>query len=118
MITYAVVGSRDFPDRAFVECVLQENVRVTDEIVSGGARGVDQWAEEWAREHGIPVTVHRPDWEQEGRSAGMRRNSTIVAAADVVLAFWDGESRGTRDTIQKTIDAGKDLRLFVHNKSD
>ncbi len=76
-------------------------------IISGGAVGVDTLAAEYAREAGIPLTEFRPDYERYGRSAPLRRNSRIVAAADVVLAFWDGKSRGTMDTVRKARAAGK-----------
>ena len=66
-----------------------------DEIVSGGARGVDTCAENYARDMGLKLTVFLPDYERYGRSAPLVRNKDIVNYADTVIAFWDGVSRGT-----------------------
>lgn len=65
------------------------------EIVSGGARGVDRCAERYAKANGLKLTVFRPDYDTHGRSAPILRNKTIVEYSDFVVAFWDGESRGT-----------------------
>ncbi len=66
-----------------------------DEIVSGGARGVDTCAENYAHDTGLKLTVFLPDYERYGRSAPLIRNKEIVNYADTVIAFWDGVSRGT-----------------------
>ena len=99
----AIVGSRSFSDYAEMAKVLDETQTsgetVITEIVSGGAKGADALAERYAAERGIPVTVIRPDWEKFGRAAGVLRNRDIVTAADCVVAFWDGSSRGTKSTI-------------------
>ena len=41
----------------------------------------------------------------------MLRNSLIVADCDMVVAFWDGRSRGTLDTITKAVQAGKRVEI-------
>ena len=92
--------------------IMEAAVWEGDSIVSGGAPGPDSWAEEWAHKHKITVTVLRPNWA-EGRHAGLMRNTEIVRQADEVLAFWDGKSRGTKDTIRKAQDSGKHVQLFV-----
>lgn len=77
--------------------------RVT--YISGGASGVDSWAEEAFDEiiakypESVSKRIFQADWDTYGKSAGYRRNELIVAAADKVIAFWDGESRGTKHTI-------------------
>ena len=70
------------------------------EIVSGGAKGVDQCAAEYARKHGIKLTEILPQYEKYGRGAPIVRNKAIVDHADLVLAFWDGVSRGTQSVIR------------------
>mgnify|MGYP001559716292 CR=1 FL=1 len=111
----AVVGSRNFSHPALVAQVIQRIAQTHPgtEILSGGARGVDTWAAEAARVAGLPVTVFPADWNRYGRGAGMFRNSQIVEAADVILAFWDGVSRGTQDTIRKAREAGKKVRVIT-----
>jgi hypothetical protein len=70
-------------------------------IVSGGARGVDTLAEGYARQHGLGTIIHYPDYKRYGRRAPVVRNTLIVNEADMLIAFWDGRSRGTNDTITK-----------------
>jgi YspA, cpYpsA-related SLOG family len=94
----AVVGSRDFPNpdvvAAYVRSLPSDAV-----IVSGGARGVDQWAEEAAQRYGLQTKIFHADWDGLGRRAGPIRNAEIVAAADRPVIFWNGQSRGTLNTI-------------------
>lgn len=120
----AVVGSRKVPGDSESVALANEVRRqmVADFIaklsprdhvvVSGGASGVDTWAVEAADALGIQTRVIRPKWEQYGKSAGFRRNKEIVADADDVVAFWDGESRGTEHTIKLAIEAGKHVAVF------
>lgn len=81
------------------------------EIVSGGAKGVDSLAAAFAREHGIKLTEFRPDYKRNGRGATFIRNRQIVDYADEVLAFWDGESHGTKYTIDYARKVGRRVRI-------
>lgn len=105
----AVIGSRGLTVRE-LERYLPEN---TTEIVSGGARGVDASAARYAREHGIPLKEFLPDYELYGKRAPLMRNLEIIDYADMLLAFWDGRSKGTMFTVQKCRKAGKPVRLFL-----
>lgn len=87
----AVIGSRGLTVDDLGK-YLPEN---TTEIVSGGARGVDTSARNYARSHNIKLTEFLPDYDSYGKRAPLLRNLQIIDYADVVLAFWDGESRGT-----------------------
>ena len=78
-------------------------------IISGGAKGVDQAAEDEARKLGMEVISVPPEWDKYGRRAGLVRNDMIVAIADCVVAFWDGVSRGTK----YTIDSAKKQNMIV-----
>lgn len=104
----AIVGSRKWP---FPEQIKEAVKKIAQKfpdatIVSGGARGVDTWAEQAALEFGLTVEIYPADWSL-GRHAGFLRNQQIVDAADRVLAFWAYGSRGTKDTIDKARRAGK-----------
>ena len=72
----------------------------TTEIVSGGAKGIDSCAREYAHAMGIMLTEFLPKYEKYGRSAPLKRNLQIIAYADCVIAFWDGSSKGTRFVIE------------------
>ena len=87
-----------------------------DEIISGGARGVDTCAAEYARAHGIKLTEFLPDYQKYGRAAPIVRNRSIVEAADTVIAFWDGSSRGTRSVIDFCQKTSKPCRVVTLQK--
>ena len=106
----AVIGSRDYPLLDLVRRLVLDLPPDTV-VVSGGARGVDRTAEETARARGLEVIVLEPDWE-EGRHAGLARNEDIVEAAEEVIAFWDGESRGTAHAVRRALEAGKTVRVL------
>ncbi len=80
-------------------------------IVTGDAKGVDTYAYHVAKKQGtIPIRVHAC-WEAHGRGAGMRRNPVIVDISEVVLAFWDGKSPGTINSIGACVSS--DTPCFV-----
>lgn len=71
----------------------------TTEIVSGGARGVDFSAKEYAISHGLKLTEFLPEYDKFGRGAPLKHNIEIIEYADLVLAFWDGQSHGSKFVI-------------------
>ena len=91
----AVIGSRGL----LVENLGDYLPEGTTEIVSGGAAGVDACAREYAQRHGLELTEYLPEYTRYGRAAPLKRNITIIENADLVLAFWDGTSRGTKYVI-------------------
>ncbi len=109
----AIVGSRTVTDYAVVETVMQNYSGVT-QVVSGGAKGVDSLAEKWSSQQSLQnPLVFKPDWATHGRGAGVVRNRAIVDAADIVVAIWDGESRGTLSSIKYGIKQGKQVDVWV-----
>ena len=110
----AVIGSRSFCNYAWLEQCLLRSFRLADieAVISGGARGADSLAARFACQHGLRLITIRADWETHGRKAGPIRNSEIVAQADVLVAFWDGASAGTRDSIAKARAAGTRVLIF------
>ena len=104
----AVIGSRGLRVE-HLEDYLPEGVT---EIVSGGARGVDTCARNYALRHGLKLTEFLPEYDKYGRGAPLRRNIAIIEYADLVLAFWDGKSRGPKfviDTCKK-----RNIPVVVH----
>jgi len=64
--------------------------------------GADAMAQDFIEQYGLTATHFPADWKQHGRGAGPIRNSEMAnAGADLLIAFWDGESRGTADIIRK-----------------
>ena len=68
------------------------------EIVSGNARGADKLGERYAREKGYDIKEFPANWNL-GKSAGYIRNDEMAQYADMLIAFWDGTSRGTKHMI-------------------
>jgi len=107
-VRVAIVGSRDYADlrrvSEYVETLPSDTV-----VVSGGAVGVDTTAAGAARRRGLTVEEHLPNYALYGRAAPMIRNGDIVAHADLVVAFWDGKSRGTKNAIDRAKRLGKNV---------
>lgn len=101
-----IVGSRHFTNYEFFKKHLDlkiEEIGMNDakiKVVSGGARGVDTLAVRWAKNQGHELKIFRPNWKKYGRAAGPIRNKQIVQESHVVIAFWDGVSKGTLSSIQ------------------
>jgi hypothetical protein len=83
-------------------------------IITGSASGVDAAATKAAREKGIPVQVIPASFdEMADPSKSAARNQRLVDACDVLVAFWDGASRGTRTTVERALDSGKEVHVFI-----
>ena len=118
----AFVGSRDYPDmervRLWVRVIGGADPTVV--IVSGTFPhtkrshnwGVDEHAIDQAMLLGLSYRVHAAKWTEHGRGAGMIRNGEIVKDSDQVIAFWDGSSHGTFDTINRCHKAKVPLIVF------
>ena len=108
----AIIGSRTFFDKS--KLIQQmDNLQNISLIVSGGARGADTMGEQYARERNIPTKIFLPDWERFGKSAGFKRNVQIIEAADMVVAFWDGKSAGTKHSIELAKRSGKECKIVL-----
>lgn len=103
-----IAGSRDFGDYTLLKRRARMVTAGAHEVVvlCGGARGADALGKLWAEEQGHPVEVYPADWEKHGRSAGPIRNLAMAEKADTLLAFWDGQSRGTKNMIDTARSMG------------
>ena len=81
-------------------------------VVSGAAPGVDSLAESAAARHGLETLIFHADWKKLGRSAGPLRNEQIVDNADRVVAFWNGKSRGTLNSLVMAYLANLPIEIF------
>jgi predicted Rossmann fold nucleotide-binding protein DprA/Smf involved in DNA uptake len=100
----AVVGSRGFRDTRLVDRKLSEMKPAL--VISGGAKGADQLGETWARRNGIETLIFHPD-HKKYKHPYHHRNRLIAEACDVLVAFWDGRSSGTKYTIEYARRIGK-----------
>lgn len=95
----AAIGCREFTNQKLVDAVLSKYLGEITLIVSGGACGADSMAEDFAKRHNIDTLIFKPDWNKYGKSAGFIRNEDIIKNADLVIAFWDMESKGTAHSL-------------------
>jgi len=94
-----IAGSRGIDQLETVKRAYRESGFEAVEIVSGGARGVDRLGEDLAKELQLPVERFIPNWDAQGRAAGMIRNHRMGDYAGALVACWDGTSPGTKDMI-------------------
>lgn len=100
-------GSRLFASRKVVRRRLDDLPLDDLLVIVGGAFGPDEFAREWAVQTGVDHLVRYSDWERYGKRAGYLRNSAMLdEGPDLVIAFWDGESRGTKHTIDEARSRG------------
>jgi predicted Rossmann fold nucleotide-binding protein DprA/Smf involved in DNA uptake len=104
----AIIGSRNCPE-INISSYLDS---LPEAIISGGAKGADTYAREFAQEHGIEIIEFLPDYKRYGRGAPIVRNKLIVENCDELIAFWDGESKGTKFTIDYAMKIGKKVRII------
>lgn len=107
----AIVGSREWHDHEMVRDYVH-SLDPDDTVVSGGARGVDQFAQIYAEGRGLTTLIFPAKWDQFGKRAGLIRNHDIVKACDRLVAFWINQSNGTRFTIELARKADKPVLVF------
>ena len=115
MVKIAIIGSREFTNMELVSETLFQKLHHLDvEVITGGARGIDKYAEEYCKRKGIPCEVIKPI-NPKDKLSYLFRNIEIITKADRILAFWDGKSKGTKFVIdyskarKKNLDLIKDL---------
>jgi hypothetical protein len=108
----AIVGSREYDDLFAVGWYVR-GLPKSAVIISGGARGVDREAARVAKQVGLAVVEHLPDYATHGRYRAPKiRNQLIVNDCDRLVAFWDMSSGGTADSIEKAKAAGKVVEII------
>lgn len=110
-----VAGSRGFNDFELLTRKLDRlfvNRKPTC-ILSGAARGADTLAIEYAKLRNFPCRIFPAEWSRWGKRAGMIRNREMLDHADALVAFWDGQSHGTRHMIEIASKAGIEIRIIT-----
>ena len=108
----AIIGSR-----SIVKLDLDDYIKeIPDTVISGGAKGIDTIAWEWALKKNIDIIVHRPNYNLHGRGAALRRNDIIIDEADKIIAFWNGSSTGTKYVIDRAKKLNKNIEIIYINE--
>ena len=113
-----IAGGREYNNYDFLrercDFYLQNKFNEEDVIiVSGHAKGADALGERYAQERGLACEQYPADWEKYGRGAGPIRNEQMANVANALIAFWDGQSRGTANMINLAMSKG--LKVAVVN---
>ncbi len=111
----AIVGSINFTNYELVKKYL-DSIKINEiatYIISGGAKGVDTLAQRYAKENGIEMLVFKAEWDKYGKSAGFVRNEKMIRNSDIVIAIWDGVSRGTKNSINWASKLKKPLYVYT-----
>lgn len=112
-----IVGTRDFSDYELLcKTINYLNVNIKT-IISGGAKGADSLGEKYANENNVETIIYKPNWDKYGKSAGYIRNKEIVNASDLIIAFWDGVSKGTKHSIDISIKSKKPLIIILYKNN-
>ena len=110
-----IAGCRDFNDYELLkekcDYFLQDEKKEDVVIISGHASGADALGERYAQERGFQLETFPADWKAHGRAAGPIRNARMASAANALIAFWDGKSRGTKNMIE--IAKNHNLKVVV-----
>lgn len=107
-----IAGSRHLEDYDLVVDAIDKASWKPTLVVSGGAKGIDSLAEQWASNNNIQVEKHPANWKQFGRAAGPVRNKEMAKNAEGLIAIWDGKSKGTKSMIELAHKAN--LAVYVY----
>jgi hypothetical protein len=94
--------------------ILQNQDDVT--IISGGAKGADSLGEKYAKERGYTLEIFPAKWDEHGKKAGIMRNVEMADNANSLIAFWDGNSRGTKHMVETATNKGLSVRVIKYKK--
>ena len=117
-----IAGTRDFSNYQLLrdKCDAILSAKGQDSnivVVSGTARGADRLGERYARERGYQIRQFPADWLNDEKKAGPIRNAKMADNADALIAFWDGQSRGTKNMIDTAKRKGLAVRTIDINRS-
>lgn len=127
-----IAGGRRFDDYQMLEkessriiqSLIEAYYDITEDdvyIVSGCAPGADTLGEQFAEEHRFSLVKFPANWVRFGKPAGYIRNANMAkfaAAGDnvgVLIAFWDGASRGTKNMIDIAENSGMNCFIIFYN---
>ena len=130
MIRLIIAGGRTFDNYELLSHFVEEYLLNAEydlsnvEIVSGHCEGIDRLGERFAEEHNIGLKIFPAQWQKYGKFAGLKRNQEMIDYANsddntgVLIAFWDGKSRGTKYTIEHSDLAGMAVEVFRYDTYD
>ena len=109
-----IAGGREFNNFGYLEDelnVLRDGCGI--EVVCGEAKGADELGKEYAFRNSFPVASFPANWAEHGKAAGPIRNKEMAEYADILVAFWDGKSRGTKNMIDAALKYNLEVHVFI-----
>lgn len=116
-----IAGSRGFSNYKLLKETCDKYLREKKKthnviVVSGHARGADTLGEKYASDEDLDLEIYPADWKKYGKSAGFMRNEQMANIADAVIAFWNGESHGTKHMIDIAEEKGLNVKVVNYGK--
>ena len=117
-----IAGGRDFTyiSTPMIDSFLEVHhiyYRNIEQVVSGGASGVDTAGENFANTLDIEIERFPADWKAHGKAAGPIRNKQMAEYADTLLLIWDGESRGSASMKNEMLKLKKPVYEIIIRKT-
>lgn len=116
-----IAGGRDFDDYKYMSAQLDELFWKSScfgeypiKIISGMAKGADTLAIRYADEHRLTKILFPANWKSHPRIAGFLRNEDMLSIATHLVAFWDGESSGTKHMIEIAKEKGIPVWVYQY----
>ena len=103
-------GSRTYTSALAIRDTLTDYVLDRPVIIHGAARGADRLIGFEADDIGLTVKAMPPRYN-DGETPLQRNDRMLDENPDLVLAFWDGKSRGTLHTISHAVQRGIPVRI-------
>lgn len=108
-----VCGSRDYANPSKVAEILRRYLDQNPTIIQGEAKGADACAKLAAQVLGLKCEGYPADWNRYKKGAGAKRNQLMLdSGVDLVLAFWDGKSNGTRDMMARARKEDVEVKVY------
>jgi hypothetical protein len=108
-------GSRSHHEWDLITAICQTAVETypNAKFICGGAKGADCMArfvlvDKFNRQ----VETFNADWDNLGNGAGFARNWQMLMKCQAVVALWDGESKGTKHTIDNARRLGRRVHIW------
>lgn len=113
-----VAGGRDFKDYNLLRQKLNDLLKDINDVViiSGKANGADSLGEQYGRENNIAIKEFPAKWDLYGKSAGYMRNEEMAKIGDMLIAFWDGKSKGTKHMIDLAKKYNLKTEIIYYNQ--
>lgn len=112
-----IAGTRNFSNydvaRMYIDACVAEFINENIIILSGCCKGADELGEMYAEERGFGIERYPAQWNQYGKRAGVVSNRKMAEAADLIICFWDGKSKGTKNMIECAKRLNKPVKIMM-----